>query len=156
MTASPLLNAQLIFLNRSQRALVTASGLSASVQQMRCMACRLTSQQCVRRNNCPQDLREAGMSPGSSRPLPFVLRLKANRSRMSRPIMGPAFVLRGGPGYGRASSTMLNGVSAARRTVGNPLSWRISARRLSPAWAPSAVPTSCPSEQGTHTLVEKA
>ena len=40
--------------------------------------------------------------------------------------------------YGRASSTMLNGVSAARRTRLKPPSPSTSVRRCWPAWAPSA------------------
>jgi hypothetical protein len=55
-----------------------------------------------------------------------------------------------------ASSTMLNGVSAARRKREKP-AWRAtSASFRSPACAPSAAPTSWPSEAGTHTLVENA
>ena len=52
--------------------------------------------------------------------------------------------------YARASSTMLNGVSAARRTREKPASFRIFDRRPSPACAPSANPTSCESEAGVQ------
>jgi hypothetical protein len=45
----------------------------------------------------------------------------------------------GGIGYGRASSTMLNGVRAASRTLLNPATCRTSPRRAGPAWAPSAI-----------------
>ena len=43
---------------------------------------------------------------------------------------------------GRASRIILNGVSVARRTVLTSRSF------ASPAWAPSAAPTSCDSEVG--------
>ena len=42
-------------------------------------------------------------------------------------------------GYGRASSTRLNGVSVARRKRLKPASSAISRSRASPAWAPEAV-----------------
>ncbi len=56
--------------------------------------------------------------------------------------------------YGRASSTILNGVSAARRTRVNPAPFRILESRPSPACAPSPSPTSCESEAGVHNIVE--
>ena len=54
-----------------------------------------------------------------------------------------------------ASRTRLNGVSVARRTRVNPASRSTSARRGSPACAPSPRPTSCASDAGVHTTVEK-
>src|ERR1700733_2740233 len=56
--------------------------------------------------------------------------------------------------YGRASNTMLNGVSAARRKRVKPAAVTTSLIRASPAWAPSASPTSCDSEAGVHSSVE--
>ena len=53
-----------------------------------------------------------------------------------------------------ASSTMLNGVSATRRSVVNPAPVTISRSRASPACAPSAVPTSWDSELGVQSRVE--
>ena len=53
----------------------------AGVQQMRCIECRLTSHQCVRRNICPRDLRGAGMSARTPRSLPFLFSLRARSSR---------------------------------------------------------------------------
>ena len=58
--------------------------------------------------------------------------------------------------YARASSTMLKGVSAARRTRENPAAFNIFDIRPSPACAPSANPTSCESEAGVHNIVEAA
>src|SRR5882757_1112938 len=49
-----------------------------------------------------------------------------------------------------ASSTMLKGVSAARRTRLKPPSMMTFLRRASPACAPSARPTSCASEAGVQ------
>jgi hypothetical protein len=57
---------------------------------------------------------------------------------------------------GRASKTMLNGVSATRRNRLNPASVTISRMRASPACAPSASPTAWESEHGVHSKVEKA
>ena len=52
--------------------------------------------------------------------------------------------------YGRASRTMLNGVSVARRKrVNPPLSTRTCRRRRSPAWAPRADPCRA-SDTGTQ------
>ena len=56
----------------------------------------------------------------------------------------------------RASSTRLNGVSAARRTLVKPADSSTAFSRASPAWAPSASPTSCDSELGVHSSVENA
>ncbi len=56
--------------------------------------------------------------------------------------------------HGRASSTRLKGVSAARRTRLKPPSLSTSVRRCSPAWAPSARPTSWLSEAGVQSIVE--
>ena len=58
--------------------------------------------------------------------------------------------------YGRASRTMLNGVSAARRTRVNPAACKIFERRPSPACAPSPNPTSCDREAGVQSIVEAA
>jgi hypothetical protein len=58
------------------------------------------------------------------------------------------------PNYGLASSTRLNGVSVARRKRVNPPSVITSRSRDSPAWAPSARPTSWSREAGVHTSVE--
>ena len=58
--------------------------------------------------------------------------------------------------YGRASSTMLNGVSAARRTRQKPPSRITSVSRASPAWAPSASPTSWLSDAGVQSIVDAA
>ena len=51
---------------------------------------------------------------------------------------------------------MLNGVVAARRTLAKPPLRTTSPSRFSPAWAPSAAPTSWPSDAGTQIAVEKA
>ena len=56
--------------------------------------------------------------------------------------------------HGRASSTRLKGVSAARRTRLKPPSPKTSVRRCSPAWAPSAKPTSWLKEAGVQSIVE--
>src|ERR1700729_2061437 len=56
--------------------------------------------------------------------------------------------------HGRASNTMLNGVSAALRNRVKPADVTTSLIRASPAWAPSASPTSCDSEAGVHSRVE--
>ena len=58
--------------------------------------------------------------------------------------------------YGRASRTMLKGVSAARRTLEKPPFWMTSRSFVSPACAPRAAPTSCDSEVGTQIMVEPA
>jgi hypothetical protein len=59
------------------------------------------------------------------------------------------------PFQGRASSTRLKGVSAARWTSVKPPCLTISHILASPAWAPRAGP--CPSrEQGTQIMVEAA
>lgn len=58
--------------------------------------------------------------------------------------------------YGFASSTRLNGVSAARRNRVKPPAVATSRRRASPAWAPRAAPTSCEREFGTHIIVDPA
>ena len=57
-------------------------------------------------------------------------------------------------GYGRASKTRLSGVSVARRKRPNPPSATTSRRRASPAWAPSARPTSWSLDAGTQRVVE--
>ena len=67
----------------------------------------------------------------------------------------------GGPplrqGQARASSTILNGVSATRRSVAKPALVTISRSLASPAGARSAVPTSCDrdrrAEQGREAVV---
>ena len=56
---------------------------------------------------------------------------------------------------GRASYTMLNGVSAARRKRVKPPALTTSRIRASPACAPSASPTSCDSDAGVQRNVEK-
>ena len=56
--------------------------------------------------------------------------------------------------HGRASSTMLKGPCAARRTWRKPPSLSTSANLASPAWAPRASPTSWASEVGTQIMVE--
>ena len=66
--------------------------------------------------------------------------------REDRPLLARA--------YGRASNTMLNGVSAARRKRVIPPAVTTSRMRASPAWAPSASPTSCDSEAGVQRSVE--
>ena len=58
-------------------------------------------------------------------------------------------------GYGRASNTMLKGVSLTRRNRPNPALVTTSRIRASPACAPSASPTSWDSEAGVHSSVEK-
>ena len=57
---------------------------------------------------------------------------------------------------GRASSTRLKGVSAARRNRVKPASVATFFKRASPAWAPSAVPTSCDREFGVQSIVDAA
>ena len=60
-------------------------------------------------------------------------------------------------GHGRASNTRLNGVSAARRKRREPARPGTTSRiRASPAWAPSASPTSWDSDAGVHSSVENA
>lgn len=54
----------------------------------------------------------------------------------------------------RASSTMLNGPSVARRTWLKPADVRTSVSFFSPAWAPRAAPTSCERDVGTQIMVE--
>ena len=57
--------------------------------------------------------------------------------------------------YGRASSTMLKGPCAARRTWRKPPpSFSTSVNFASPAWAPRPSPTSCASDVGTQIMVE--
>ena len=58
--------------------------------------------------------------------------------------------------YGRASMTMLNGVSAALRTLRKPPCLMASETRANPACAPRAAPTGWSSEVGTQTMVEAA
>jgi len=58
-------------------------------------------------------------------------------------------------GYGLASYTTLISVSLARRKRVRP-AWVTTSRILaSPAWPPSASPTSCDSDAGVHSRVEK-
>ena len=80
-------------------------------------------------------------------------RLETQRARSERV---PALTRRAGRGYGLTSSTRLNGVSADRRTRLKPPSCSTSARRCSPAWAPSASPTSWLSDAGVQSIVEPA
>ena len=68
----------------------------------------------------------------------------------------PALTRRAGHRYGLTSSTRLNGVSADRRTRLKPPSCSTSASRCSPAWAPSASPTSWLSDAGVQSIVEPA
>src|SRR5262249_40172063 len=58
--------------------------------------------------------------------------------------------------YGRASRIMLNGVSAARRTLLNPPEVMTSRSLASPACAPSVAPTSWDREVGKQTIVDPA
>ena len=58
--------------------------------------------------------------------------------------------------YGRASMTMLNGVSAALRTLRKPPCLMAPETRANPACAPRAAPTGWSSEVGTQTMVEAA
>ena len=58
--------------------------------------------------------------------------------------------------HGRASYTRLKGVSAARRKRVKPAAVTTSLILASPAWAPSASPTSWDSEAGVHSSVENA
>jgi hypothetical protein len=58
------------------------------------------------------------------------------------------------PFHRRASRTILNAVSAARRTRVNPAAFKISAKRPSPAWAPSPNPTSCERDAGVQSSVD--
>ena len=57
-------------------------------------------------------------------------------------------------GYGLASRMRLNGVSVARRTRVNPPCLSTSVSCASPAWAPSARPTSWASDAGVQITVE--
>ena len=89
----------------------------------------------------------------------FQLELNAAADRVLRKRFLPPsrqLIRRSRETYGRASSTILNGVSAARRTRVNPAECRIFASRPSPACAPSPSPTSCESEAGVHSIVEAA
>ncbi len=81
-----------------------------------------------------------------------------SRRRYERPASGcrPARPQFAKPLYARASRIMLNGVSAALRTVPNPPAVITSRSFASPACAPSAAPTSCDSEVGTQIIVEPA
>src|SRR3982074_421380 len=56
--------------------------------------------------------------------------------------------------YPLASNTILNGVSAALRKCVNPPPRTTFSNLAGPACAPSPSPTSCASEQGTHTVAE--
>lgn len=56
---------------------------------------------------------------------------------------------------GRASKTRLKGVWAAWRKRLKPASAMTWAILAGPAWAPSARPTSCESDAGVHSSVEK-
>ena len=56
--------------------------------------------------------------------------------------------------HGTASNTMLNGPSAARRTVEKPPDFTISDIFRSPACAPKPSPTSCANDVGTQIMVE--
>lgn len=58
-------------------------------------------------------------------------------------------------GYGLASNTMLKGVSLTRRKRVMPAAVTTSRILASPAWAPRASPTSCDSDAGVHSRVEK-
>jgi hypothetical protein len=58
--------------------------------------------------------------------------------------------------YGRASRTMLKGVSVARLTLENPPLWMTSLSFFSPACAPRAAPTSCDRDVGRQIMVEPA
>jgi hypothetical protein len=71
-------------------------------------------------------------------------------------LKGPAasYTLR--TSYFLASRIRLNGVSVARRNRENPASANTRASRASPAWAPSARPTSCEREFGVQTMVDAA
>ena len=70
--------------------------------------------------------------------------------------LGPSMPYAWWFGYGRASKTMLNGVSVARRMLVNPPADITSRSLASPACAPRAVPTSCASDVGTQIMVEPA
>jgi len=61
----------------------------------------------------------------------------------------------GGNNQGRASSTRLNGVSAARRKRVKPPSRATRRKRPSPACAPKAMPSAA-MELGTHSNVDAA
>ena len=82
------------------------------------------------------------------------------RSVPREPIAGACIEGRAAPagalGYGRASSTRLNGVSVARRNRVNPASAATSPSRCSPACAPRPRPTSWSSEAGVQISVEAA
>lgn len=56
--------------------------------------------------------------------------------------------------YGRASRTILKGVSAARRKRVNPASVAIARSLFSPAAAPNGLPVPCDSALGTQMKVE--
>lgn len=73
------------------------------------------------------------------------------------PGQGPAIAACNGPArYGRASRIRLNGVSVARRKRVNPPAVTTCRSRSSPAWAPSANPTSCDSDAGVQIIVDAA
>jgi hypothetical protein len=70
-------------------------------------------------------------------------------------IVDTSFFCASRAGYGLASNTALNGVSLARRKRVRP-AWVTTSRiRVSPAWAPSASPTSWDSDAGVQSRVEK-
>ena len=60
------------------------------------------------------------------------------------------------PAQARASNTRLNGDCTARRNVVKPAPCTTARSRASPAWAPSASPTSCASEHGVQISVDAA
>src|ERR1700728_758931 len=79
------------------------------------------------------------LGPGGSRRISLIRRCRTGTCRHC---------------HGRASKTMLNGVSAALRNRVKPAVVTTSLIRASPAWAPSASPTSWDSEAGVHSSVE--
>jgi len=93
-----------------------------------------------------------GQVPGGTRPAACGLAHRAGSRQAGRP--GGS---RAPPRscQGRASNTRLNGVSAARRNRVNPAVPTTSAILASPACAPRASPTSCDSDAGVHSSVEK-
>ena len=78
---------------------------------------------------------------------------RAAAPRELRLALGRRHGLRGAR-HGRASSTRLNGVSAARRNRSKPPALTTSPILAWPACAPSASPTSCESEAGVHRSIE--
>ena len=102
----------------------------------------------------PRDRVPAAPSQRAARGTASPPRLRPPRRRAPRPAVAPAAPTRVAVRYGRTSSTRLNGVSVARRKRVKPPAVTTSRNRASPAWAPSARPTSWSRDAGVQTSVD--